>query len=710
MKKKAKLILGLAGLVIYFTIIIYISYTNDHPYQYEVQTEDYWIATHYFADMWPKNMWDSEFNNVNKDFVRMKEDGFNCVVILIPWREFQPDLDNPLAFNEAAFSKLELLLDAADEEDLGIILRLGYVWDYYENRNMEELEERYWQLIGNEEVQEAWLHYSKKVYETAAAHEKFLGGFICWEDFWNAVSIVKEVSGRNALSYQYAEFLGYNEFIKNTYSLKDINYLFNEEFCEKDNVYLPSPDSKAFKTFYEYYDLLLNKLLSKTQEVFPGLSMEVRVDDDLIIGEDGENMYYSHSTTYICEGADYSTIVYGIPMGFENVGEQVTWDEALQMTGNVLNKVGQSTDYKKVFIDQFLFYDNTQEFSYNAQIINDQIDDYLLNCSDTLLNYSMGYGIWTYKDYYFDAIANGEFAKGLESWKSSGKEVSIREINGSNKCFLSAGSKIEQLVEGKVETVSNEIICSVDVELMHGETLITICLDDTVEQFKVKKSGKYEIKIEEDKWGTFSISSDNDIYVDNIKLYNFCQKGLLYDTEWNEEQFIDDIREMNNIIGRKVIERKNNQFMFDMIDEYSKAEVVGGEETEDYPWGKNVAIINGSNNEKQLFLTPGVSLAYELQMDTLERQLYVEYSLYAEAAEWNISDGAQLCVTILDENGEVLEEIDNIRVGKDGKIEKLFIDLSNYKEKSLKIILRCYEEKQNSEDADWIVINKAYVQ
>lgn len=710
MKKKAKLILGLVGLITYFVIIFYISYSNDHLQQLKVETEDYWIATHYFANLWPKNMWDSEFSSVNEDFARMKEDGFNCVVILIPWREFQPDLEDPLAFNETALSKLQLLLSAADEEELGIILRLGYVWDYYENRNMEELEERYWQLIGNEEVQDAWLGYSKKVYKTASAHESFLGGFICWEDFWNAVSIVKETAGRNALSYEYADFLGYNNFIKSTYNLKNINFLFDEEFGEEDDIYLPSANTKAFRTFYEYYDLFLNNLLKETQEVFPGLSMEVRVDDDLIIGEDGKEEYYSHSITYLCEGADYSTIVYGIPMGFKNVGEQVIWEEALQMTGSVLNKVGQDTEFKKIFIDQFLFYDNTQKFSYNAQIVKDQIDEYLLNCPDTLLNYSMGYGIWTYKDYYFDAVANGEFAKGLESWKSNGKDVSIKEIDGLKKCFLSAGSKIEQLVEGKIETVSEEITCSMDVELIDGKASITICLDDTEKQFIVKKSGKYEIQIKEDAWGTFSISSDNDIYVDNIKLYNFCQKGLLYDTEWKEEQFIDVIREMNSIIAHKIVERKENQSMLNMIDEFSEAEIIGKKETEDYPWGKNVAIINGTNNEKQLFLTPGVSLGYDVQMDTLERKLHLEYSLHEEAVAWNISDGAEICVTILNENGEVLEEKDNIRVGKDGQVGEVDIDLSNYMEMSLKVILKCYEKKENSENGDWIVINKAFVQ
>ena len=63
----------------------------------------------------------------------------------------------------------------------------------------------------------------------------------------------------------------------------------------EDRICIPDVQSPAFKTFYSFIDCKLNMLLNETQEVFHGLSMEVRVDDDLVKNEDGDDIWYSNN-------------------------------------------------------------------------------------------------------------------------------------------------------------------------------------------------------------------------------------------------------------------------------------------------------------------------------------------------------------------------------------------------------------------------------
>lgn len=45
---------------------------------------DYLIATHYFADEWPINFWNAEWDNLDTDLQRISSDGFNTVIVVVP--------------------------------------------------------------------------------------------------------------------------------------------------------------------------------------------------------------------------------------------------------------------------------------------------------------------------------------------------------------------------------------------------------------------------------------------------------------------------------------------------------------------------------------------------------------------------------------------------------------------------------------------------
>lgn len=58
--------------------------------------------------------------------------------------------------------------------------------------------------------------------------------------------------------------------------------------------------------------------------MFPGLSLEIRADGDIVYDGMGGKKYYSHSATYPCPGADYAALMYSVSMGQENTGNKIS--------------------------------------------------------------------------------------------------------------------------------------------------------------------------------------------------------------------------------------------------------------------------------------------------------------------------------------------------------------------------------------------------
>ena len=56
-------------------------------------------------------------------------DGFNNIILVVPWREFQPGM-SPCTYNQYAWDKLDRVMDAAAARGLSVMLRVGYTWDY----------------------------------------------------------------------------------------------------------------------------------------------------------------------------------------------------------------------------------------------------------------------------------------------------------------------------------------------------------------------------------------------------------------------------------------------------------------------------------------------------------------------------------------------------------------------------------------------------
>lgn len=506
--------------------------------------EGYVKSATYFADEWPINFWNSEMDNLTMDLEQIKNDGFNSIIIVIPWKEFQTSIE-PIVYSEYAFDNLKKVMVACDEIGLDVYARIGYSWDYYNDEN-EYILERYIGLMGDSNVQEAWYDYAESLYSVLSDYESFQDAFLTWEDFWGVLAICDLESDNDKL--EYAKNIGYQEWIENNFSIDEFNRKYETAYDEYIDIPVPKRTDMAMESMYRFYDQYLNSLLKSTQSVFPNISMEVRLDADLVTTKEGDMQYYSHNDTYLCEDSDFTATMYGIPMGCENKGEKISAEEAMSHTQYILSSLLDYNMGKPVYIEQFLFLDNTPEFSYNAQIKEDEIGIYLENVSSILDEYTKGYGIWTYRDYRNNMIYNGQFALEGDGWVQEGTPSFVYDDkSGSMICEISSGDKMMQrIMDIRNHFDSDEYIVSFDVVEVEKKGKILISVGEREQQIEISQPGEYKVLFEKNSCFDLSILAQSGQFkIDNLNMYSFIQEGHLYNIENEELEYISNIRILN---------------------------------------------------------------------------------------------------------------------------------------------------------------------
>lgn len=513
---------------------------SDSEYLSDFGEGGYVRSATYFADEWPVNFWNSEMDHLDTDMAQVKKDGFDSIIIVIPWIEFQTSVE-PIEYSDYAFEMLDKVLKAAANAELDVYTRIGYTWDYYSNENIFD---RYLDLMGNENTQKAWADYAAHLYEHLSQYDNFKGAFLTWEDSWGCLSVCDLESDLKRT--QYAEYIGYQGWIKEHYSLDEYNFAYAVSFKDYSEIPVPHKDEPAMEAMYDFYDEYLNKLLSATQDVFPNISMEVRMDADRVISKDGEDEYYYHSRTFGCENSDYTATMYGIPMGCENNGERISADEALEKTKYMLSGLLSQNKGKPIYVEQFLFMDNNPKFLYNAQIKDEEITDYLEMATDVLLDYTAGYGIWTYRDYANNMIYNNGFLLEERGWNIDGN-VLFEKVDGSIACRVDAGDTISQAVpEVRDHYKSEEYMVSLEIPECIENGKIQVTMGSEKQELNITASGVYKMTFR--KNDSFDLKIEiisGEYYIDNIKLFSFVQEGGLYDIDNNEGEYIEDIRGLN---------------------------------------------------------------------------------------------------------------------------------------------------------------------
>lgn len=500
----------------------------------------YLKAATYVSDAWVSNFWNSESDHMDEELAQIAADGFNSIVLVVPWREFQPGV-LPVSYNRYAFQKLDKVMNAANAHGLMVELRVGYVWDYY---NDDVVTGRFRDLLKDPSTRAAWLAYAKQIYRTASAHSNFYGGFMTWEDFGNYVEDAANL-GKGANSRNAAKECGYQTWLKKHYSLKQVNEYYQpaEKFTSYDNVYIPARKEYAYKLFYEFYDDFLNDLLEDTQKVFPNLSMEVRLDVDPVDAQDGNGQVgASHYGTFPCADAGYTSLMYSVSMG-HGFGDVLSTQEAIKTMNEQLSLVRANNGGKPVFIDQLLYMDATEGFEQNARLAESHRGAFLTGIPDTLRAHTNGYAVWTYRNYTNNPVYNHQFALGTRGWNVT--NGSVMERNGSSQLLLQSGGSLAQKVGHRIggrTTHDGHVRFTADSD---EPAVLTVKLGSMSQTVEVNGPKQYDLNLGRKGFYEVSFETDGDVYLDNIHVYNFVQDGQLRDIDGNELSCMGAMRTLN---------------------------------------------------------------------------------------------------------------------------------------------------------------------
>ena len=509
--------------------------------EYAKGQSGYLKSATYYSNDWVINFWNSESVDMEAELEQIRQDGFNSIILAVPWREFQPAM-SPCVYNPYPWEKLDRVMEAAAGKELGVMLRVGYTWDYYDGGNVLE---RYQKLMEHGKEREAWLEYVKRLYEAASAHSNFCGGFLTWEDFWNFVDTSVSL-GNGIKSRQLAKSCGYVDYVREHAALEELEILYGHSIASYEDIYFPPKESPARKLFYQFYDQFLNDLLADSQKVFPDLSMEVRLDVDPVETPDGGQEGFMHASTFSCQSASYTSAMYGIPMGFINHYERVTAQEALEKLPPFLNRLKGYGGGKPIYLDQFLFTDNTVGFEHNAQLMDSEKDAYLEGVAPILASSTRGDGIWTYRDYGDNKLFNAQFALGEQGWRFWGGSC-IREGETGKQAFLPAGGSIYQNLGNRMTgntgkdtyvrfKVWAELPCQVTVRA-GGKSKTAQAEGSHTVELKLSNCSPSDL--------TISAKGGEGLCVDDIQVYTFVTQGELYHMDGTEGACIEALRRMN---------------------------------------------------------------------------------------------------------------------------------------------------------------------
>ena len=373
-------------------------------------------AAHFFGlsrYSWPINYLSAfQLASVDHDLAQIAGDGFNAIILLVPWGEIQPSLGPPAIYNEAALSRLQLLVASARAHHLEVILRVPYIWSINPGQEMPNIE-RITALLFDDRVRAAFFDAIRTIDRRLVrpnSNVRFV--FATWEDFYGITAIPEKTP--QAVRDRFSMFA------RQRYSAKALAALYRRPLDGSQRVPIPNPNQPGWQVFLAYLDENISALTRRMADALSvPLSFEVRVDPDPVIVDGRIVDRYPHQRTYDVDTSDVTTMYYSTYMGQSNVGERITADQAMASLRYVVEAVGQHTRNRR-FIDQFNVVFNTPGFDRHARIKDTELAGFFDQAAPYLAVETLGYGLWSYKGYYRNLFYNPCFELGLSGWEAEG--------------------------------------------------------------------------------------------------------------------------------------------------------------------------------------------------------------------------------------------------------------------------------------------------
>lgn len=509
-------------------------------------------AVHYFSSSWPKSFWeDFEQSQVDSDFAQIKADGFNTIILVIPWLGFETGFEDGVPEPSPLYDRLEWILTKIDQAGLDYGLRVGFPHNFDPENGISN-GKLCTEIFVDSALREKWVQYLARIAQRVDQHrDSFKFAFFSWEDFFCPYASIPNLKEDQRLDMAIRS--GYQVWLGEQFPAQLVNLLYSQSFESMEDVPFPERESTGFWLFLRFVDhFMVNKLLIPGRQVLPELAMEVRVDKDPI--HNSNKIFWAEHDLALSD-EQLRGSYWGAYYGAHNQGELLTADEALRHFEQMLNEVSDQGKNINHIVEQFNFADNTPGYAgRHAQIENDELPSFLEGAAKLLKQKSRGYGLWAYRDYVDSAIYNGSFELGLRGWDSQGQLMVITNADGDQALRMQADAIISQTFSPFERFVglgpSEKLTFCANFKRLAKPAHITLLLNGTlIGAFDVSETAWHCVKMDaqaiKQSKVTFSVSSDVEIQVDDLRLYSFVQILNVYDKNGHPGPLRDLIVRLN---------------------------------------------------------------------------------------------------------------------------------------------------------------------
>lgn len=510
-------------------------------------------AVHYFSSSWPISFWeDFENSQVERDLEQIKADGFNTVILVVPWMGFETGFETGQPEPSSLYQRLSWLITKVDQAGLDYGIRVSFPHSFdpavgtVNNALCTE-------IFVNNSVRDNWHRYLERISAEVDKHrDSFKFAFFSWEDFFCPYVLIPGLDGN--LRMDIARRSGYQTWLEQHYPKALVERSYGQPFDTMKSVPVPERESPAFWLFLRFVDhFLIEHLIIPGRNILPELAMEVRVDKDLI--HDGEDSFWAEHDLALTDKQIRGSY-WGAYNGARNEGESLSAREALRNFEYMLNEVSDNGNNINHIVEQFNFVDNTPAYAgHHARIEPAEIPAFLEGSAKLLKQKSRGYGLWAYRDYADSSIYNASFELGLRGWDVTGTAEVITNMDGDKALRLQPGAEISQTFAPYERfiglTPSKEITFCAHVAQLAKPAHLSLALNySEIGRLELNEPGKACTVMDSQAFKQlqirFSITSDTQVQLDDLRLFSYVHELGVYDEDGDPGVLRDLIVRLNN--------------------------------------------------------------------------------------------------------------------------------------------------------------------
>ena len=400
-------------------------------------------GVHYWQGKWNFNFWTNlKVHRIDDDLGQIREQGFNTILMSVPWGYFQQAAFPP-SYQEQAFDKLSLLLEAADRHRLYVILRIGTHEELPEGIRGRSYLAPY--LLLDDRELEAYCDLFRETARRVAAWDHLLFVFFSWEDLSGHIFESKQ-DRESRLSYMKGA-VAFRQHLTRK-GLAHWNERWQTTYESLEDLPFPAYGSRAYGDFLEFadqrlMDVILPAVATAVDQGSPNvrLSYEIRVDSEPIWsqGVDSEPDWFDHRHTWnLIPSYPVVSAYFNPAWGATNEGGFIPAEKAEERLRYLLGQMEESIAGKPIFFDQLNFADSPPGFPLNSRLDGEEeIARFLQQSLDTLRQRSLGYAVWSFRAYEADSLYNSSFEDGLRGWETDDPaRLRLREDSQSRERFL----------------------------------------------------------------------------------------------------------------------------------------------------------------------------------------------------------------------------------------------------------------------------------